>query len=172
VTRGRIEKRQGVPVPATQALYEHSFVVGLPPHILAELAVLVARREFSPGTVIFREGDECDELFLVGAGLVALDIRMPGRGPVRILTIGQGELLGWSSILGKGPMTATATALEPTAAYAIPGTSLRSLCERNFEVGYRIMQQTALTLAQRLTATRLQMLDLFAEPSPQTQLTP
>jgi CRP-like cAMP-binding protein len=149
----------------TQALYEHSFVVGLAPHILAELAALVARREFSPGDMVFREGANCDDLFLIATGLVALDVQVPCRGPVRILTIGQGELLGWSALLGTGPMTATATALEPTAAFAIPGARIRSLCERNHEVGYRIMQQTASTLAQRLTATRMQMLDLFAEPS-------
>lgn len=159
-------------MPVMQALYEHSFVVGLPPHVLAEIARLVARREFGAGEAIFREGANCDELFLIAAGLVALDVQISGRGPVRILTIGQGELLGWSALLGSGPMTATATALEPTAAFAIPGSHLRSLCEQNHEVGYRIMQQTASTLAQRLTATRMQLLDLFAEPQARTHPAP
>jgi CRP-like cAMP-binding protein len=156
---------------ARQTLYEHSFVVGLAPHILAELAGLVSLREFGAGDVIFREGANCNDLFLIAMGLVALDVQVPGRGPVRILTIGQGELLGWSAMLGTGPMTATATVLEPTSAFAISGTTIRALCEQNHEVGYRIMQQTAATLAQRLTATRLQMLDLFAEPSSQASLT-
>ncbi|MBI3864135.1 MAG: cyclic nucleotide-binding domain-containing protein [Planctomycetia bacterium] len=153
-------------MPATETLYEHSFVVGLPAHILAELAALANRRDFGPGTVIFREGSACDDLFLIDSGLVALDVQAPGRGPVRILTIGQGELLGWSALLGSGPMTATATALEQTAAFAIPGTRLRALCEQNYEAGFRILKQTCSTLALRLTATRLQLLDLFAEPSP------
>jgi CRP-like cAMP-binding protein len=158
-------KQKGAKVPVPQALYEHSFVVGLPPHILVELAVLAARREFASGAVIFREGADCDELFLIDAGLVALDVQVPGRGPVRILTVGQGEMLGWSALLGSGLMTATATAIEPTKAFAIPGSKIRSLCERNHEAGYRIIWQTASALAQRLTATRLQLLDLFAEPS-------
>ncbi|MBS0262451.1 MAG: cyclic nucleotide-binding domain-containing protein [Planctomycetes bacterium] len=152
---------------ATHSLAEHSFVVGLAPHILAELAALVARREFAPGEVIFREGSECDDLFLISHGHVAIDVQVPGRGPVRILTLGQGELLGWSALLGSGPMTATATVVEPTTAFSIPGKRIRSVCERNHEVGYRIMQQTALTLAHRLTATRVQMLDLFAHPNEQ-----
>ena len=39
------ELNQGVCVSAPQALYEHSFVVGLPPHVLAELASLARRRQ-------------------------------------------------------------------------------------------------------------------------------
>jgi CRP-like cAMP-binding protein len=151
-------------VSPPQTLYEHSFVVGLPPHILVEVAALAMRREFAAGAVIFREGADCDELLLIDSGLVALDVHVSGRGPVRILTLGQGDMLGWSPLLGTGRMTATATALEPTHAFAIAGLKIRSLCERNHEAGYRIMRQTATALAQRLTATRLQLLDLFAEP--------
>lgn len=153
---------------ATSALDEHRFALGLAPHILAELAVLATRREFQPGAVIFREGTACDDLFLIKSGLVALDLQVPGRGLIRVLTIGPGELLGWSPLLGEGPMTATATALEQTAAFAISGSKLRSLCEKNYEVGFRIMQKVAAALSQRLTATRLQLLDLFAEPSRQS----
>jgi CRP-like cAMP-binding protein len=161
----QIPMSRGVSVSATPALNEHVFVVGLPPHIVAGLTPLAVRREFSPRTVIFREGADCDDLYLIESGRVALDLLVPGRGPVRILTIGPGELLGWSALFGEGPMTATATALEPTAAYALSGSKLRSFCDKNHEAGYRIMKQVSLSLSQRLTATRLQLLDLFAEPS-------
>lgn len=150
---------------AKAALEEHGFVAGLPPQVRAELAALATRQEFRPGTVIFREGADADDLFLIDSGLVALDLFVPGRGPVRILTIGPGEMLGWSALLGRKSMTATATAQEQTTAFLIPGTKLRSLCDQNYEAGFRIMQQISSALAQRLTATRMQLLDLFAEPS-------
>jgi CRP-like cAMP-binding protein len=100
-------------------------------------------------------------MFLVESGHVALDMHVPGRGPVRILTVGEGELLGWSALLQDGPMTCAATALESTRLIAIPGAGLAALCEANQEIGYRVMRQMARALAQRLVATRLQLLDLF-----------
>jgi CRP-like cAMP-binding protein len=157
--------RRGASVTAATALDEHLFVAGLPPHVRAALAALAARREFRQGSVLFREGTAADDLFLINSGLVALDLYVPGRGPVRILTIGRGEMLGWSALLGRSSMTATATALEETTAFAISGLQLRSLCDQNHEAGFRIMQQASSALAQRLTATRMQLLDLFAEPS-------
>lgn len=145
-------------------LNELGFCAGLPAPILAELNLLATGRVLPAGTVVFREGAFCGDLFVIAEGLVALDQHVPGRGPVRILTIGPGELLGWSALFGNGQMTATATAVTETTAFAVSGNRLRDLCDRNPEAGYRIMQQVASALARRLTATRLQLLDLYADP--------
>ena len=139
------------------------FAAGLPPPVLAELAALAVPRTFGPRAIIFREGTACEEVYLVESGHVALDMNVPGRGLIRILTVGEGELLGWSALLGDGVMTATATALEETKLVVLPGAALRDLCQRNHEIGFRIMQQVARALSQRLVATRLQLLDLFAD---------
>jgi CRP-like cAMP-binding protein len=138
------------------------FAAGLPPQTLAELAGLASIQTFAQKRVVFREGDRCPDIFLLQSGRVALDMHVSGRGPVRILTVGEGELLGWSALLGDGPMTATATTLEATRLVVIPGATLGALCEANHEVGYRMMQQMARAMAQRLVATRLQFLDLFS----------
>src|SRR5262249_53571811 len=132
--------RRGACVSAA-GLDEHRFVAGLPPTVRAALAALAARRDYHAGSVLFREGMAADDLFLINSGLVALDLNVSGRGPVRILTIGPGEMLGWSALLGRSSMTATATALEETTAFAISGIQLRSLCDQNYEAGFRIMQQ-------------------------------
>lgn len=138
------------------------FAADLPPQILIELAALAGERAVPAKSVIFREGEVCHDLYVVQKGVVALDMHVPGRGAVRILTVGEGELLGWSALLGEGCMTATATALDDTRLVVISGAKLRELCETNHEVGIRVMQQMATALSQRLVATRLQLLDLFA----------
>ncbi|MGE5193996.1 MAG: Crp/Fnr family transcriptional regulator [Deltaproteobacteria bacterium] len=137
------------------------FAAGLPPQTLAELAAMASVQTFAPQSVIFREGDMCPDIFLIESGHVALDMHVPGRGPVRILTVGAGEFLGWSALLNDGPMTCIATALDTIRLVAIPGAKLGALCEANHEIGFRVMQQMARALAQRLVATRLQLLDLF-----------
>ena len=141
------------------------FAAGLPQQTLMQLQAIAELRTFAAGEVIFRENTDCDNVFLLASGQVALDMHVEGRGQVRILTIGSGELLGWSPLFSAGPMTATATALEATCALSLSGARLRELCETDHELGFRIMRQVAVALSQRLVATRLQLLDLFTAPA-------
>jgi CRP-like cAMP-binding protein len=63
-------------------------------------------------------------------------------------------------------MTATATALETVRAIAIDGPQLRTLCQQRTDIGYHVMARMAEALSHRLTATRLQLLDLYAHTTP------
>src|SRR3569623_689264 len=76
--------------------------------------------ECAPRAVVFREGAPADALYVVISGRIGLDIRVPEHGNVRILTVGPGELLGWSALVGNERMTATAWALQPTQLIAFP----------------------------------------------------
>jgi CRP-like cAMP-binding protein len=122
--------------------------------------------QHAAGTHVFREGSEHDLLYLVRSGVVALEINMPGRPPTRILTLGPGDLFGWSALLGTGPMVASAVVLEDLEAVAISGKALRQICDASPEVGYPLMRQLAVALSRRLVATRLQLLDLFHDTAP------
>ncbi|MBL8855941.1 MAG: cyclic nucleotide-binding domain-containing protein, partial [Planctomycetaceae bacterium] len=53
-----------------------------------------------PGQYLFREGQAHGELYILLDGKVDLLMTIPGRGPQRILTIGSGELLAWSAMVG------------------------------------------------------------------------
>jgi hypothetical protein len=50
-------------------------------------------------------------------------------------------------------------------AIAIDGTCLRKKCDENYELGYDVLKRVADIMAQRLGATRMQLLDLYA-PKP------
>ena len=146
-------------------LGELGFTAELPEHVVDELAAVSAVVDFPAGTTIFQEGEKNPFLYVVERGHVGLDMYVPGRGRVRILSVGPGEMLAWSALLGQGEMTVSAVTLEDTHAIAASGPKLRELCEANHEVGYQLMRQMAKALAQRLVGTRLQLLDLFAEPA-------
>ena len=90
-------------------------------------------------------------------------MNVPGRGDVAFLTVGPGELVGWSGLIGDGRMTATATAIEDTALIAMSGERLRDLCSCEKDLGYVLLQRVSEVLSRRLLSTRLQLLDLFAE---------
>jgi CRP-like cAMP-binding protein len=141
------------------------FTSSLPTTALDEWARIARVKTFPAGAVLFREGARNPDVFLIVRGHVALEMCVPGRGCMQILSLGPGDILAWSALEGAGHMTATALAQEETEVIVAPGDALLGLCERNHEIGYAVMKRLATAISQRLVATRLQMLDLFgAEP--------
>ena len=148
-----------------QLLSGTRFSESFPQQLLEQLAGYARPGDFLPGMILFREGEIVHELHLVTAGLVTLEMLVPGRGAVRLLTVGRDELLAWSAFLRGGRMTATAVVLEPTKSVILDARQLRSACEQNHELGYHVLWQLAQGLSERLVNTRLQLLDLFSVPS-------
>jgi CRP/FNR family transcriptional regulator, cyclic AMP receptor protein len=142
------------------------FLSGVGDEVLKTIASVATLKEFPAGAVVFREGQSESHIYLVVTGGVALEVRLAGRDARRIQTVGAGELLGWSPVLGQITMTATARTVDPTRLIAVDGTQLVSLCEHNPKFGYEFMKRTALALATRLSATRLQLLDVYGRELP------
>lgn len=135
----------------------------MPADVLGELARQCQTRKVAAGEVLFRDGSENRDLYLVHTGHIALEMNVPGRGLVRILTLGPGEMVGWSALLDEGIMTTRAEAVSDSELIVAPADSLKRLCEESHEFGYHLMKQMSQALSRRLVATRLQLLDLFAD---------
>lgn len=144
-------------------LEELHFSAGMPREVLEQLAGESTVQQVPAGTVVFREGSPNQNLYLIRNGRLALEMNVPGRGPVPILTLGPGEMVGWSALLNQGKMTASALAVQETEVVVAAAQQLHQLCEANHDFGYHLMRQMADALSQRLVATRLQLLDLFAD---------
>jgi len=130
---------------------------------IAEMAELITLDE---GETLFREGQATEYVYLVVYGNVSLEICAAGVGCKRILSVGAGEILGWSTLLEQTQLTATAKAVADTRMVRIPGGLLLNLCDHNPGFGYELMRRTALALAKRLSATRLQLLDVYGGDMP------
>lgn len=149
-----------------EQLAEIAFSAELPDAVLDEIAATAVHVKFPGGTTIFREGSTDRRLYLLSSGRVALEMLVPGRASVRLLSLGPGDMLAWSALLGEGQMTATAIAVEDTDAVALAAERMLDLCDANPRVGYELMRRMSLALSKRLLATRLQLLDLFAAEAP------
>ncbi len=142
------------------------FLHDFPDDYLKPLASVATLKECAPGALVFREGQKNSQLYLIVKGSVSLEFCTPGLGCKRLQTAGPGELLGWSPVLGLSDMTATARVLEPTTLVVVDAKQLVTLCEHNPRFGYEFMRRTALALSQRLSATRLQLLDVYHHELP------
>jgi CRP-like cAMP-binding protein len=123
----------------------------------------LARVELVPaGTTLFRESEPADDLRFLVEGRVSLGMRFGGRGEVIVLSLGAGELIGWTALVG-GTWTATARAVEASTILRLPGAAVAALCEREHHIGYALMKRLFAAMALRLHDTRLQLLDMFGK---------
>ena len=94
---------------------------------------------FEPGATVFAEGDTATSLSVICSGEVALEMHVPVRGSIRILTLGPRDVLGWSALVGDGHMSASAVTLEESHLLQFPSETLRALCASDAEPGRNII---------------------------------
>jgi CRP-like cAMP-binding protein len=141
---------------------------GLGDEHLRQLAALAQETTFPAGADVFREGDAAADVYLIVEGSVSLEICAAAVGCRRILTVGEGEILGWSPVLEQERLTATARTLDATRAVKLSGKQILTLCEHDTRFGYEFMRRVALALAHRLNATRMQLLNVYGDAMPAT----
>ena len=159
-------------IPLTDTVLQCEFLRAIPRKLIPLLIDLAQVRVYPPRAILFQEGVAHGEFHIVASRHVRLDMAIPGRGRVPILSAGPGDALAWSALAPQQIMTSTAVALQPVKTIAFDGDALRQLCERNHEIGYYVMRQLETALSHRLVATRLQLLDLFADQVPVVDTAP
>ena len=113
------------------------------------------------GSTLFSEGEDAETFYVVRHGRVALEIFVPGRGPVTVETISPGEVIGWSWLFEPYRWHMDARVVEHGSAIAFDGACLRGKCESDHDLGYELMKQFATLLIDRMQATRLRLLDVY-----------
>jgi CRP-like cAMP-binding protein len=142
-------------------LIEHPFVKDLPAGHIELILHCASERVFAPGEYLSREGEQADVFYLIRAGRVSLEIHSPQGGGLRIETLGDGDVLGWSWIVEPYRWHFDARALNTVRAVALDGKALRGLCDVDPVLGYRLLRRFARLMEHRLNSTRLQLLDVY-----------
>lgn len=137
----------------------------LKPEHTRKIASITSLKNAKAGETFFREGDKEDYCYIVIDGRVGLDMFVPERGKIRFYTAEQYEIFGWSSVTPTiRQRTAGATAVIDSLVVRIDAPKLRELCDEDHDLGYAVMRRLANVVAARLLVTRLQLLDMFANP--------
>jgi CRP-like cAMP-binding protein len=142
-------------------LAEHPFFSGLDRKYLQLVTGCAANVRFDRGQFLFRDGQEADQFYIIREGRVALEIFVPGGGPLAIDTYSSGEVLGWSWLIPPYHWNYDARATEPVRALALDGKCLRGKCLEDHDLGFELLKRFAHLIEQRLHATRLQLLDVY-----------
>jgi CRP/FNR family cyclic AMP-dependent transcriptional regulator len=144
-----------------ERLRHHPFVGDFEPQDVEKLATIAKDTRFERDHIVFREGDDCHDFYLIVTGLVALEIAAPGQ-TFRIQTLFAGDEFGWSAVLmGRGKHFQART-LDRVEALAVDGEALLGLCRQDPAFGFAFMQRLLGVVSERLQATRLQLLDMYS----------
>jgi len=145
------------PDAALLVLRGHQWIHNFPWQHIETLARLAEEVHFAPGETIFRQGELSDIFYMITGGTVALEAVMDGTQVVQ--SVRQGEEIGWSALMDGGVRHFTAKAATEVYALALAGPKLRETCERNPQFGYILMKHLLFIVAERLDATRMQLLE-------------
>jgi len=139
---------------------KHPFLQGLEPQYIKLIVGCASNVRFKAGQLLFHEGEEANQFYMIREGKVALEIPAPPRRIV-IQTVGEGDVLGWSWLVPPYRWRFDARALDPTRAIALDGKCLRTKSEEDHNLGYELMKRFSNVMVERLEATRLQLLDVY-----------
>jgi CRP-like cAMP-binding protein len=137
------------------------FLRGVSQEHLKQIADAAELRDYSQSEVVFHEGEVADCVYLVVSGRLSLELSPSTIYRKHLVSVGPGELLGWSSLAEYPRFAATAVVVEPTRLVRIDGTRLRAICDADPQFGYEFMRRTMSALAKRLTATWSQLSHLY-----------
>lgn len=146
-------------------LKEHPFFAELSDEHIALLVGCAKNVVFKAGEFLFREGEDADSFYIIRHGKVVVETFVPQKGPISIQTRDTGEVLGWSWLVPPYRWHFDARAFELTRALLLDGKCLRDKLDKDHDLGYELMRRFSLLIAQRLEATRLQLMDIYGNPS-------
>ena len=144
-------------------LAKHPFFADLDAETLDLIAGCAANVSFNSGEYIFREGDPANQFYIIRFGKISVEINVPSRGPHSVQTLGAGEVLGWSWLIPPHRWRFDSRALELVRAIGLDGKCLRTKCDENRDLGYRLLSRFSGVLAKQLEATRLQLMDVYGK---------
>ncbi len=149
------------PVSAADLQRFHLFA-GQPEPDLAGLVSAARYRRLADREVLAVRGERVTDIALVVSGRIALYMEHEGR-PVLVMTLGPGDMLGWSILREDPAALTTARSSGPTELIEIPAERLLDAATGCTPMAQTLVRRLFGIAADDLEATRAQLLRLGRE---------
>ena len=109
--------------------------------------------------VVFQQGVEGDQLYIISAGQVEVLIRKRPHEPAQTqVYLGRGQVFGEMALLDYGQRSATIRASrDHTVLHTISREAFNDLCSNDTAIGYIVMRNLALDLSFKLRHRNLDL---------------
>ena len=123
----------------TTLLSETMLFAGLGDDVLAKVVVAGQDLELRRGDVLFREGDDPDELFVVVSGRIAIANKSIDGRESMVALMEEGDLFGEMGLFDGRGRSAEARSLESSVVTAVPYGPVRSLYQDDPTLLWRVV---------------------------------
>jgi CRP/FNR family cyclic AMP-dependent transcriptional regulator len=138
-------------------LGQSEFFGGFDSETVATLAGASSRRHLDRNEVVFGEGAEANELFVVDNGRIAIANRSPDGRESVVALMESGDLFGELPLFDGEARSAEARALEPSELISVPYPALHTILRARPELLWGVVA----LLARRLRSTDAALADSF-----------
>ena len=114
--------------------------------LLPEMELL----RFAEGEMIFRSGEPADMFYSLKRGKILLEQRVLNKVTISVGSVKPGYSFGWSALLGDQAFSLDTVCGEPCEVLRIRASTLFSLIEEDWEMGYRLMHRLLHMVRRRL----------------------
>ena len=146
-------------------LVEQGFFASVPENVAATISELTSERKAGIDELLFRQGDRADHFYLVKSGLIAVELYAPGRDPIVVEHVYDGDVVGWSWLVAPYRWGFDARAVEPSSLIDIDAAALRERFPTDPILGYEVMRRFIPVMARRLSSARERLVECVTEPS-------
>jgi len=133
---------------------------GLPRRDRKHLARMLHQREFTPGEVVFRQGDIGSGMYFLFHGRVRIVSEDDLHGEMQLAILEEGECFGELSLLDHAPRSASAVAAEHSILYGLFEGDLDQIERTRPHLATRILRNIGLSTALRLRQTNDRLREL------------
>jgi CRP-like cAMP-binding protein len=124
---------------------------------LLDLSAITIEQQHPAKTVVFKEGEKGDALYIVKSGKVNIQKRNSSGVESTLVTLGKGALIGDMAIIDEQPRSASVVTVQDTAFLIITKDDFRALLSEAPEISFQILRLTTERL--RITNTHLKELE-------------
>jgi CRP-like cAMP-binding protein len=145
-----------------QALRACALFQSLPADRLRRIADIATHRDLPSGAIVFREGEQGDEMYVVIAGKVRISKRVPGVGEEALGILEAGSHFGEMAMVDDAPRSADAIAHTACALAVIRREGLDQLMFVDKDLAYDVLWTFVRTLSARLREMNDKIQGFFA----------
>jgi CRP/FNR family cyclic AMP-dependent transcriptional regulator len=109
---------------------------------------ITTKENMEEGQVVFKEGEPAESFYILVKGRIKLTLGEKSREVY--VAYQPGEIIGWSSLIGREALSATAHCLEPTILSKVDRKRFLQILEKYPAEGATLFQRVAAMLGNRL----------------------
>ena len=134
---------------------------GIDVEVMEEIANISSEEDYAKDTVLFKQGEEAECLYILVEGTVKLAIK---NGGTLVYSLSEpGEVFGWSSVVEPGLYTASGVCSKDSKVVKIERENLNKLFHLHPDAGLKILRRLGGVFSKRLLSAYRDLLSARGE---------